>query len=81
VTGTIDGRRIVIGNQLMMQAGAIDIAALEQTAEESRNEGATAIFIAIDGKPSGVIVIADPKRPRPLALFGLSAKRESASSC
>jgi len=60
VTGTIDGRRIVIGNQLMMQAGAIDIAALEQTAEESRNEGATAIFIAIDGKPSGVIVIADP---------------------
>jgi len=44
----------------MMQAGAIDIAALEKTAEDLRGEGATAIFIAIDGKPSGVLAIADP---------------------
>src|SRR5208337_1124630 len=60
VTGVIDGRRVDIGNRLMMQAGAIDIAALEKTAEDLRGEGATAIFIAIDGKPSGVLAIADP---------------------
>ena len=44
----------------MMQAGAIDVAALEKTAEDLRGEGATAIFVAIDGKPSGVLAIADP---------------------
>ena len=60
VTGVIDGRRVDIGNRLMMHAGAIDIAALEKTAEDLRGEGATAIFIAIDGKPSGVLAIADP---------------------
>ena len=60
VTGVIDGRRVDIGNRLMMQAGAIDIAALEKTAEDLRGEGATAIFVAIDGKPSGVLAIADP---------------------
>jgi len=60
VTGVIEGRRVDIGNQLMMQAGAIDAAALEKTAEELRGDGATAIFVAIDGKPSGVLAIADP---------------------
>ena len=63
VTGVIDGRRIDIGNRLMMQAGAIDAAALEKTAEDLRGEGATAIFVAIDGKPSGVLAIADPIKP------------------
>ena len=60
VTGIIDGRRIDIGNRLMMQAAAIDVASLEKTAEDLRGEGATAIFVAIDGKPSGVLAIADP---------------------
>jgi Cu+-exporting ATPase len=60
VTGTIGGRRIDIGNQLMMRASAIDITTLEKTAEDLRSEGATAIFVAIDGKPSGVLAIADP---------------------
>src|SRR5208282_402672 len=60
VTGVVEGRRVDIGNQLMMQAGAIDVEALEKTAEDLRGEGATAIFVAIDGKPSGVLAIADP---------------------
>ena len=60
VTGVIEGRRIDIGNLLMMQARAIDVAALEKTAEDLRGEGATAIFVAIEGKPSGVLAIADP---------------------
>ena len=60
VTGVVDGRRVDIGNRLMMQTGAIDVAALEKTAEDLRGEGATAIFVAIDGKPSGVLAIADP---------------------
>src|SRR5208337_217749 len=60
VSGVIDGRRIDIGNRLMMQAAAIDVSALEKTAEDLRREGATAIFVAIDGKPSGVLAIADP---------------------
>jgi Cu+-exporting ATPase len=60
VTGTVEDRRIDIGNRLMMDAGAIDVSALEKTAEDLRSEGATAIFVAIGGKPSGVLAIADP---------------------
>ena len=47
----------------MMQARAIDVSSLEKTAEDLRGEGATAIFVAIDGKPSGVLAIADPIKP------------------
>jgi Cu+-exporting ATPase len=63
VSGTVDGRRVVLGNRAMMQAAGIDVATLEELANELRNDGATAIFAAIDGKASGVIAIADPIKP------------------
>jgi Cu+-exporting ATPase len=63
VVGSIDGRKVILGNQAMMQAAGIDLAALEGPANELRNDGATAIFAAIDGKACGVIAIADPIKP------------------
>jgi P-type Cu+ transporter len=63
VTGTVDGRKVILGNRVMMQAAGIDVAPLEAPADELRNDGATAIFAAIDGKACGVIAIADPIKP------------------
>jgi Cu+-exporting ATPase len=63
VTGRVDGRRITIGNRSMMQAGGFDVASLGSAAEVLRNEGATAIFVAMDGAPAGVLAIADPIKP------------------
>jgi Cu+-exporting ATPase len=60
VSGTVDGRKLVLGNQAMMQAAGIDVAALEGPANELRHDGATAIFAALDGRACGVIAIADP---------------------
>jgi P-type Cu+ transporter len=60
VSGTIDGRKVALGNRAMMQAAQIDVGALEGQADELRNDGATAIFAAFDGEASGVIAIADP---------------------
>ena len=59
-TGIVGGREVALGNRLMMPAAAIDVAALEGTADGFRSEGATAIFVAIDGKAGGVIAVADP---------------------
>jgi heavy metal translocating P-type ATPase len=58
VIGTIEGRRVALGNRLMMQG--VSIGALEATANQLRGDGATAIFAAIDGKAAGVVAIADP---------------------
>ncbi len=75
VSGTVDGRRVVIGNLRMMQEARIDPGALATEAERLREEGATAILIAIDGRIAGVAGIADPiKATTPEALAALKAE-------
>ncbi|WP_409449651.1 heavy metal translocating P-type ATPase [Brevundimonas sp.] len=60
VTGLVDGRRLFLGNARYLKEAGIDVATLEAEAEALRTEGATAIFVAIDGVVAGVLGIADP---------------------
>ena len=74
VTGDADGRRVVIGNLRIMREAGIEPGSLEAEARLS-SEGATAIFIAIDGRMAGVAGIADPiKATTPGALAALKAE-------
>ena len=51
-------------------------AALESRADALRREGATAMFVAVDGRPAGIIAVADPiKATTPAALASLRARR------
>jgi P-type Cu+ transporter len=60
VTGVVDGKRLALGNARFLGELNIDTSALAGDAERLRTDGATAIFLAVDGKPAGVIAIADP---------------------
>jgi P-type Cu+ transporter len=60
VTGKIGGRSVALGNAKLMADLGISFGDLEHEADALRGDGATALFLAIDGKPSGVIAIADP---------------------
>ena len=72
VTGSVDGRKLVIGNRRIMTEAGIDTSNLDQSADELRREGATAIFVAIDGKAAGILAIADPiKATTPAAISAL----------
>lgn len=74
VTGSVDGRKLVIGNRTIMADAGIDTSNLDQAADDLRREGATAIFIAIDGKSAGILAIADPiKATTPAAITALKA--------
>ncbi len=74
VIGTVAGRAIVLGNAKFLGEIGISVAALEGQAERLRQDGATAIFFAIDGQASGTIAIADPVKPTtPEALKALTA--------
>ena len=74
VLGVVDGHRAVIGNARFLEEQGIATDALAAKAEELRRDGATAIYAAIDGKPAGVIGIADPvKQTTPQALAALKA--------
>ncbi len=74
VIGMVERRRVVLGNAKYLGELSIGIAALDEAAEQKRGEGATAIFIAIDGGLAGMIAIADPvKATTPEALKALKA--------
>jgi len=75
VVGTIEGRKVVLGNAGFLQETGVATADLEQQAEQLRGEGATAIFVAADNKVAAVIAIADPvKSTTPAALKALAAE-------
>ena len=75
VTGTVEGRRVAIGNTRLMADVGVDPSALTGQAERLRAEGATVFFVAVDGAPAGLIAVADPvKETTPAALAGLKAE-------
>jgi Cu+-exporting ATPase len=63
VLGKVEGKRITIGNATFLAELGVDVAVLSAQAEELRKEGATAIFMAVDGTVAGVLAIADPVKP------------------
>jgi Cu+-exporting ATPase len=60
VNGVVAGKTIVAGNQRLLQDLGIDAQAFSAAAQEIDRKGQTTMFVAIDGKPAGVIGIADP---------------------
>jgi Cu+-exporting ATPase len=74
VTGTVGGRNVAVGNAKLLHDLGVAAAALEREAETARRDGATAMLVGIDGKPAGVIAVADPiKASTPAALASLRA--------
>jgi Cu+-exporting ATPase len=74
VSGTVDGRAVAVGNAAMMDEVSADLGSLAARAEGLRAAGATAVFVALDGRACGVIGIADPvKASTPAALAALRA--------
>jgi Cu+-exporting ATPase len=73
--GTVDGKRIVLGNAKFMAEHGVDVSPLTPAAEELRSDGATAIFVGVDGRAAGILAIADPvKASTPEALAALKTE-------
>src|SRR5439155_14944925 len=60
VVGKVEGKKVALGNFKLFADLGIEIEPLKARAEAFRRDGATAIFAAVDGKPAGIIAIADP---------------------
>ncbi len=74
VLGNVDGHRIVLGNTKFFAELHIDTRVLETQANELRQNGATVIFVAVDGAIAGIVAIADPvKESTPGAIDALHA--------
>ena len=73
--GTVEGRKVLLGNAAFLRSQGVDTSALESEAERQRGEGATVINMAVDGRLAGILAIADPVKPStPEALHALAAE-------
>jgi Cu+-exporting ATPase len=72
---TVDGRRVILGNASFLREQGVDVGPLAEAAEAMRRDGATAIFMGLDGRIAAAFAIADPiKASTPEAIAAL--KRE-----
>jgi Cu+-exporting ATPase len=60
VTGRVEGRAVALGNAALMQELQIEIAGLSIRADELRKDGATVMFVAVDGEAAGLLAVVDP---------------------
>lgn len=58
IFGTIEGKKVLVGNTKLMQDNNVDFPA-DGKADELRLEGQTVMFVAVDGEPAGFVGVAD----------------------
>ncbi len=70
----VDCRRIAIGSRRLMEALRVSLSALEEAALAAASSGATPLYVAVDGRPAGLIAVADTLKPgSPEAVADLKA--------
>jgi len=60
VRGQVEGKNIALGNTTLMRDLGVDTSSLRGAAEERRAQGASVVFVAVDGTPAGLVAAADP---------------------
>jgi len=69
VTGTVDGKKVALGNRAMMHAAGVDVGDYAGQADKLRSEGQTVMILAVEGVVAGLLGVADPiKKTTPAAI-------------
>jgi Cu+-exporting ATPase len=75
VTGTVEGRNVGLGNQKLMHELGIDLGGLATESDRLRASGQTVMFMAVEGRPAGLVSVVDPiKESTPAAVRDLKAQ-------
>ena len=59
VSGKVDGRAVLLGNAKLMQDRGIDVSTVAAAWERLAEEGKTPMYVAVDGRPAGLVAVAD----------------------
>jgi Cu+-exporting ATPase len=71
VAGAVAGRTVMVGKPgFLRQEKITGLEALEGSAVKLQEEGKTAMFVAVDGKPAGILAVADPVKSTTLEAIG-----------
>jgi len=56
---TTNGKHVLVGNRKLMDRERVDVASLDDDVTRLQNDGKTAMFVAVDGVPAGIVAVAD----------------------
>jgi Cu+-exporting ATPase len=72
VVGRVAGRELALGNRALLAERGVEVTALADRAEALRGDGQTVMLVAVDGRPAGLLGVADPiKETTPQAIADL----------
>ncbi len=75
VTGVVDGHTVALGNLNLLERLSVAPGDLASAAEPARSQGQTVMYVAIDGRPAGLLGVSDPvKASTPQAIRDLHAE-------
>lgn len=63
VAGEVGGRQVLVGNAALLEERGVETAPLRELAQKAQEEGASAAWVAVDGKLAGVLVVGDALKP------------------
>jgi P-type Cu+ transporter len=63
VLGVVDGRRVLVGNQALMEERGVEVSALTGVAGTEAERGRTPVYVAVDDVAAGLLLIEDPVKP------------------
>jgi len=63
VTGIVGGHKVAVGNAVLMRELKLDLAAADKSSASRAVAGASELFVAIDGRVAGIIIVTDAIRP------------------
>jgi Cu+-exporting ATPase len=73
IRAAVNGRKVLAGNACLLQDAGVDLVGLPERAAALAADGKTAILAAIDGRPAGVVAVADPVKEDSAAVASLKA--------
>jgi Cu+-exporting ATPase len=56
---TVEGRRVLVGNRKLLERENVSLTEFKESAARLADEGKTAMFVAVEGRPAGVLAVAD----------------------
>ncbi len=63
VAGVVEGAKVALGNKALMEQLGVHLGDLEALADKLRQDGQTVVFVSRDGRPAGLLGVADPIKP------------------
>ncbi|MEO5932659.1 MAG: HAD-IC family P-type ATPase, partial [Duganella sp.] len=60
VLGKVEGKALALGSAALMNQNGVDVAALQAPAEALRGQGASVMYLAVDGRLAGLLAVSDP---------------------